>query len=168
MKKTDIGVCATMYVVCIFFLIMTLDLPGEAQIYPVCIIVLLAALTTLQVLNMLRTPAGDITSGFEDFEGFLPWQFFPLLGMIVGYLVLMHFIGFYLSSVIFMAGSLIFLRVRWWQIVLAVGAILALVYYAFTAFLNVRLPVGECFRDNPEAVANFFAGLWGAIKGFAH
>ena len=168
MKKTDIGVCAAMYVVCIFFLIMTLDLPKEAQIYPVCIIVLLAALTTLHVLNMLRTPASDITSGIEDFEGFLPWQFFPLLGMIVGYLALIHFIGFYLSSVIFMTASLAFLRVRWWQIILATGVIVALVYYAFSAFLNVRLPVGECFKDNPEALENFFMGLWNAVRGSAH
>ena len=48
MKKTDIGVCAVMYGVCLFFLTMTLQLPKAAQIYPLCIIVLLAARADVQ------------------------------------------------------------------------------------------------------------------------
>ncbi|MBQ7262271.1 MAG: tripartite tricarboxylate transporter TctB family protein [Synergistaceae bacterium] len=165
MKKTDIGVCAAMYLVCISFLIMTLGLPKEAQIYPVCIIVLLASLTTLQVLNMLRAAARDIESGLEEFEGFLPWQFFPVMGMIIGYLVLIYLIGFYLASVAFMVVSLAFLRVKFWQILLATGAIVALVWYAVSEFLNVRLPVGECFKDDPEAVQRALLGAWGYVKG---
>ena len=152
MKKTDIGVCAVMYGVCLFFLSMTLSLPKAARIYPLCIIVLLAALTTLQAFNMFRAArrakrglGGAVTSGLEDFKDFLPRQFFPLFALIVDYLALMPYIGFYLSSALFVAGSLIFLRVKWWQILLAGGALLLLVYGAFTVFLGVRLPAGQLF-----------------------
>ena len=146
MKKTDIGVCAVMYGVCLFFLTMTLQLPKAAQIYPLCIIVLLAALTTLHVINMIVAAVrSGVTSGLEDFKTFLPGQFFPLFIMIVAYLTLMPWVGFYLSSALFMAGSLLFLRVKVWQILLAGAVLLALVYGAFTVFLGVRLPVGQLF-----------------------
>ena len=146
MKKTDIGVCAVMYGVCLFFLTMTLQLPKAAQIYPLCIIVLLAALTTLHVINMIVAAVrSGVTSGLEDFKDFLPGQFFPLFGMVVLYLVLMPWLGFYLSSALFMAGSLLFLRVKVWQILLAGAVLLALVYGAFTVFLGVRLPAGALF-----------------------
>ena len=54
MKKTDIGVVIAFYGVCAFFLYMTLQLPQSAQIYPLCVIALLAGLTTLHVFNMIR------------------------------------------------------------------------------------------------------------------
>ncbi|MBR1671915.1 MAG: tripartite tricarboxylate transporter TctB family protein [Fretibacterium sp.] len=146
MKKTDIGVCAVMYAVCLFFLSMTLQLPKAARIYPLCIITLLAALTTLHVVNMLIAAKREgVSSGLEDFKDFLPGQFFPLFIMVVGYLALMPYLGFYLSSALFMAGSLLFLRVKWWQILLAAAVLLTLVYGAFTVFLGVRLPAGQLF-----------------------
>ena len=144
MKKTDIGVCLAMYGVCAFFLYMTLQLPKAAQIYPLCVNALLAALTTLHVFNMIRSAIREgVTSGLEDFKDFLPSQFFVLLAMIIIYLALMPYVGFYAASILFMSASLIFLRVKLWQIVLAEVAIFALVYCAFTLFLEVRLPVGS-------------------------
>ena len=95
MKKTDIGVVAFIYAVCLLFLIMTLQLPSAAQTYPLFIIILLAALTTLYVLQMaVGAKRRGVTSGLEDFEGFLPRQFFPVLGMVIVYLVIMYFAGF--------------------------------------------------------------------------
>ena len=144
MKKTDIGVCLAMYAVCAFFLSMTLKLPEAAQIYPLCIIALLAGLTTLHVINMIISAFRfGVESGLDDFKNFVPSQFFTLFIMIVLYLVAMPHVGFYISSVLFMAVSLIFLRVKIWQIILAEIVIVALVYYAFTVFLEVNLPVGN-------------------------
>ena len=144
MKKTDVGVCLAMYGVCAFFLYMTLQLPKSAQIYPLCVISLLAALTTLHVVNMVRGAIREgVTSGLEDFTNFVPVQFFTLLGMIVLYIAAMPYLGFYVSSIVFMAASLLFLRVKVWQIVLAEIAIFVLVYCAFTLFLEVRLPAGS-------------------------
>ena len=148
MKKTDIGVCLAMYGVCAFFLYMTLQLPKAAQIYPTCVIALLAGLTTLHVFNMVRGAIRQgVTSGFEDFKEFLPKQFFTLLAMIVLYLVAMPYLGFYVASVLFMTASLLFLRVKLWQIVLAEIAIFVLVYCAFTLFLEVHLPEGTLLEE---------------------
>ena len=146
MKKTDIGVCLAMYAICAFFLYMTLNLPKAAQIYPLCIIVLLAALTSLHVINMIRAAIREgVTSGFEDFKNFLPRQFFIIFAMIIIYLVIMPYAGFYISSILFMSATLLFLRVKLWQAVLAEIVIIALVYCAFTLFLEVRLPAGTLF-----------------------
>ena len=146
MKKTDIGVCLAMYGVCAFFLYMTLQLPKAAQIYPLCVIALLAALTTLHVINMIRAAIREgVTSGLEDFKNFLPVQFFTIFALIVIYLVIMPYAGFYLASILFMSITLLFLRVKIWQAVLAEIVIIALVYCAFTLFLEVRLPAGILF-----------------------
>lgn len=147
MKKTDIGVCLAMYCVCAFFLYMTLQLPKAAQIYPLCVISLLAALTTLHVFNMIRSAIREgVTSGLEDFKEFLPSQFFVILALIILYLASMPYLGFYVSSIIFMTASLLFLRVKIWQIILAELAIFILVYCAFTLFLEVRLPSGNLWE----------------------
>ncbi|MBQ6435425.1 MAG: tripartite tricarboxylate transporter TctB family protein [Synergistaceae bacterium] len=144
MKKTDIGVCLVMYAVCALFLYMTLQLKKAAQIYPLCIIALLAGLTTLHVINMVVAAKREgVTSGLEDFKDFLPGQFFTLLAMIVIYIAVMPYVGFYIASILFMTASLLFLRVKIWQIVLSEIAIFALVYCAFTLFLEVKLPAGS-------------------------
>lgn len=146
MKKTDIGVCLVFYGICAFFLYMTLQLPKSAQIYPLCVIALLAGLTTLNVINMIIAAIRNgVTSGFEDFKDFVPSQFFTIFGLIVLYLILMPYLGFYLSSILFMSACLLFLRVKLWQIILSELVIIALVYCAFTLFLEVRLPAGVMF-----------------------
>ena len=147
MKKTDIGVVAFIYAVCALFLVMTLQLPKAAQTYPLVIIILLAALTTLYVAQMVcGAKKSGVTTGLEDFEGFLPKQFFPILGMVVLYLVIMYFAGFYIATMAFMVVCLLFLKVPKWQILLSTAVILALVYCAFTLFLKVKLPVGLLFK----------------------
>ena len=148
MKKSDIGVVIAFYGVCAFFLYMTLQLPQSAQIYPLCVIALLAGLTTLHVFNMIRGAIKEgVTSGLESFKDFVPSQFFTLFIMILLYLAAMPYLGFYIASVIFMAVSLIFLRVKWWQILAAEVVVVALVYCAFELFLEVRLPVGELLEN---------------------
>ncbi|MBQ6773536.1 MAG: tripartite tricarboxylate transporter TctB family protein [Synergistaceae bacterium] len=146
MKKTDIGVCLVFYGICAFFLYMTLQLPKAAQIYPLCVIALLAGLTTLHVINMIISAIREgVSSGLDDFREFVPSQFFTLLAFIVIYLVAMPYLGFYVSSILFMSASLLFLRVKLWQIILSELVIIALVYCAFTLFLEVRLPAGVMF-----------------------
>ncbi len=136
-----------MYGVCAFFLFMTLELPEAAQIYPLCVISLLAGLTTLHVFNMIRGAIREgVTGGLEGFKDFVPSQFFAIFAMIVIYLVSMPYIGFYASSILFMTASLLFLRVKLWQIILAEIAIFVLVYCAFTLFLEVRLPSGSLWE----------------------
>jgi len=147
MKKTDIGVVGFMYAVCILFLSMTLKLKKGAQTYPIFIISLLAALTTLYLIQMIvGAKKNGVTSGSEDFEGFLPSQFFPLLGMIIVYLVVMYFVGFYISTIAFMVLSLLYLKISKLKILITTIVLLLIVYCAFTMFLGVNLPTGLIFK----------------------
>ena len=147
MKKTDIGVVAFMYAICAFFLAMTLQLKKAAQAYPLFTIGLLLGLTTLYLIQMIRgAKKNGVTSGLEDFKDFLPKQFFPVLVMILLYLVVMYFLGFYIATVVFMVACLLYLKVPVWQSAITVAAIVGLVYGAFALFLRVKLPVGLLFK----------------------
>lgn len=141
MKKTDIGVVGVIYAIALFFLYMTLQLPKSTQIYPLFIIGVIILLTSLYLINMLRgyKKIGFISQS-EDFEGFLPKQFFTVLALIVAYIIMLKFLGFYISTVIFMVVTLLFLRVPKLHIVLTTITICLIVFIAFTSFLGVRLP----------------------------
>ncbi len=148
MKKTDIGVVAFMYLVCAYFYTQTIKFQADSQTYPKFTIVLLFGLTTLYLLQMLVAAKkhgveGGVDTVFKDFE---PKQFLVcLLGAIL-YVVLMYFFGFYISTVVFMAAVLLYLRVPILHSAIAIVAILALVYFAFGKFLGVKLPVGTVIK----------------------
>lgn len=71
----------------------------------------------------------------------------PYCLMIVVYLVLMEKIGYIASTVLFMAASLVYLKLKN-KIVLAVLSIAmtVILYYVFTNFLTVILPKGSWFN----------------------
>ena len=148
MKKTDIGVVAFMYLVCAYFYSQTVTFKADSQTYPKFTIVLLFGLTTLYLLQMLvAAKKYGVESGVDTiFKGFQPAQFFVCLGGAIAYVVLMHFFGFYISTVIFMAVVLLYLRVPVVHSVIAIAAIVLLVYFAFGKFLGVRLPVGTVIK----------------------
>ena len=147
MKKTDIGVIAFMYGICIWFAIMNAGLPKDAQIYPRFIIIVLASLTTLYfVKNLILAKKDGVSSGFSElFKGFLPKQFFPILGIALGYLVALFFIGFYPATVIFMVCVLLKLKIKPLTVCITTAAILALVFVTFNLVLKVSLIRGLLF-----------------------
>ena len=147
MKKTDIGVIAFMYGICIWFGIMNMRLPADAQIYPRFIIIVLAVLTTLYLIkNIVLAKKEGVTSGFgEIFKGFLPRQFFTVLGFALCYLLLLFLIGFYPASVIFMIAVLWRLKIKPLTIGITTAAIMALVFVTFNLVLKVQLLRGLIF-----------------------
>lgn len=148
MKKTDIGVVAFMYIVCLWFGLMNAGLPADAQIYPKFIICILAALTTLYLIKiLLQARKEGVTSGVAElFKGFLPRQFLPILGFAIGYLVLLFLIGFYPASVIFMVSVLAFLKIKKTTIGIATLAIMTIVFVTFNVVLKVNLIKGLLFE----------------------
>lgn len=148
MKKTDIGVVAFMYAICALFLTMTLRLKKAAQIYPLFIIVVLFILTVSYTVKMVRLyrGAGLVNDVSETFSGFLGKQFFVVLASSAAYLVLMWLAGFYISSLVYLVGTLLFLKVSKKHIAITAAVMAALIYCAFTLFLKVPLPVGLLFK----------------------
>ena len=148
MKKTDIGVIAFMYLVCAYFYSETIKLKADSQTYPKFTIILLFALTTLYLVEMLiAAKKHGVESGVDEvFKDFVPRQFFVCLCATILYLVCIHFLGFYISTVLFMLAVLLYLRVPLPATVLSIAVIIALIYFAFGKFLGVRLPVGTVIK----------------------
>lgn len=150
MKKSDIGVVAMIYAICLFFFVMTINLKADAQTYPLCLICGLFVLNTLYLVRgvwLLRKEGGRIRSDLtEVFAGFQSRQFTVLALGCIGYMALMYVAGFYIASVAYLVGTLLFLRVPMRHLVLTVGVMALMIYAVFTLFLKVPLPVGLLFK----------------------
>ena len=144
MKLSDIGVVLFMYGVCAYFYIENLKLKPESQTYPRFTIILLFALTTMYLVKMLiQAFKNGVHKGKdESFKDFQAAQFFVSLGLVVLYVVMINFIGFYIATFIFMIALLLYLKVPKLHVLIAVVAIMLLIYLAFGLFLKVKLPEG--------------------------
>ena len=147
MKKTDIGVVGFMYAVCAFFYVYSFDLKKGSETYPLFTIALLFGLTTLYLINMiLAAKKFGVESGVNEvFEGFMPKQFFISLALIIIYFLMMKYLGFFVSTTVFMLAALVYLKVPTLHTIIAIVAVDVLIYLAFVQFLGVRLPKGLLF-----------------------
>ncbi len=149
MKKSDIPVVCIIYAIAIAFLIMTLNLPEAAQVYPLVLISALIFVNTLYVIRTFLLYRKD--HRVEDdypivFKGFLFKQFFGVFFSIIGYLVLMYFFGYYVSTVVYLVGSLMFLKVPMRFNIMTVIVMVVMVAVVFSTFLKVPLPAGLFFQ----------------------
>lgn len=153
MNKSDIGTIGIIYATCAAFLYMTLQLKPAAQIYPLCLIAGLAILNTLYLGKCLirlakARNAGEIAlhNDFpEIFKDFLSSQFFFIVIACIAYIILLFYLGFYLSSLIYLVGVMCFLRVKPLPLILTTIVLGLLIYGVFTVFLKVPLPKGIIF-----------------------
>lgn len=147
MKKTDIGVVAFMYVVCSFFYAYSFQLTEESRSYPLFTIILLFFLTTLYLIQMIIAARKfGVESGKDEvFAGFKAQQFFVSLGLTIVYFFMMKYLGFFTATIIFMAASLLYLKVPLLHSAIALVAVNLLIYFAFVKFLGVKLPSGLLF-----------------------
>ena len=146
MQKSDIGVVAAFYAICAFFYTQTIKLKSNIQTYPKFIVIVLFGLTTLYLIQMIvNAKRYGVAEKNESFKDFQPKQFFVCLLLTVLYLLAVHYIGFYVSTLVFLVASLLFLKVKPIPTAIATVAILLLVYLAFTLFLKVKLPRGILF-----------------------
>lgn len=148
MKKTDIGVVVFMYAVCGFFYYHMTKLKASSQTYPRFTIILLFGLTTLYLIQMVvAAKKYGVESGVDTvFKDFQPAQFFVCLCATILYLIGIHFFGFYIPTVIFMAAVLLYLKVPPLYAGIAIVVIVALIYFAFQRFLGVKLPTGTLLK----------------------
>ena len=148
MKKTDIGVVLFMYAVCGYFYYHMTKLKASSQTYPKFTIYLLFGLTTLYLVQMLvAAKKHGVESGVDVvFKDFQPAQFFVCLLAAILYLVCIYFFGFYISTVIFMAVVLLYLKVPPLYAAITIVVIVGLIYFAFQRFLGVKLTVGTIMK----------------------
>lgn len=153
MNKSDIGTIGIIYAVCAVFLYMTLQLKAAAQIYPLCLIGGLALLNTLYLARGLyrlakaRAAGGEGIHGDlpEIFKDFLPGQFLFVVIACIVYLIMLFYLGFYLSSLIYLVVVMLFLRVKMLPLAITTVLLGLMIYGVFTLFLKVPLPKGFIF-----------------------
>ena len=149
MKRSDIGVTVIIYAFTLFFLVMTLELPPDAQTYPLCLIGGLLALNTLYLGRCLlraRGGAGVVNDLPEIFAGFQWKQFGVVCLSCVLYMIVMALAGIYAASLLYLAGMLWYLGVPRGQALATMAAMAAMIYCVFSLFLKVPLPVGLLFK----------------------
>jgi hypothetical protein len=147
MKKSDIGVIVVMYAIVLLFFIPTLFLPSDAQIYPLVVMAVMVLLNTIYLVKCLtaRSKAkekkikNDLSSIFENFQA---KQFFMVAASCVVYIYLISLLGFYAATVLYLIGSMIFLKVPKKPLIITLLCFTAMVYATFTLFLDVPLPTG--------------------------
>ena len=147
MKRSDLCVVLFFYAVCLFFYGMIRDLPEEAQTYPTAILVVLAVLNSCFFVRQFlrREKNGDINDLAEVFSGFQSRQFFGVVLFALFYLLLLPWIGFYVTSLCFLIGTMAFLKVPRLHLAASIVILAGLIYVVFTLFLKVPLPVGRLF-----------------------
>lgn len=154
MTRSDLGTIIIIYLTCLLFYYMTLELPPAAQIYPTCLIVGLAILDSLYLGRCLlrlfrekRISWAGITNDLpEVFKGFQAQQFLFVVAACIAYLGLLYYLGFYLAGLIFLVGVLLYLKVKPLPIAITTVFLGALIYCVFTLFLKVPLPQGILFN----------------------
>ena len=145
MKKSDIILIAAVYAITAFFFVLVLQYPSDVRIYPIFIMVVLAVLTTMHLIECLvkfareKKIENDMPLLFEHFKA---KQFFAVFAMLSTYVVLINILGFYISSLLFIAGTLIFFKIKPLYIVITTAVFLVLIYGGFSTFLHVPLPRG--------------------------
>ena len=150
MKRSDICICIFMYVFSGFFLYLTQDFPVQARHYPYFVIGLLIFLTTIRLGNMLlsyrKNPVivNDIP---QIFSGFLPKQFWTMVGAFFAFLLMLNYLGFYPAVIIYLLFCLRYFRIQPRYIALVLVVMVVITYITFTWFLNVPLPQGELLEE---------------------
>lgn len=149
MKESDLCVIAVVYGVATWFLVMTLQLPPAAQSYPLILLTALYLCNTLflgkQLYSFYRHRV--VLNDFRKlFAGFLPGQFFGVLADCIIYMALVNYLGYYISSVLYLLLAQFFLKVKPIPAIISCACIMIVTYLVFSMFLHVPLPLGVWFE----------------------
>ena len=149
MKDSDIGVIVVIYAIATWFLVMTLQLPEGAQSYPLILISALYVCNTLLLLQQIwhfKRHKLFINDFRKIFQGFIPSQFFGVVIGCVIYLALVNYLGYYISSVLYLILAQFFLKVKPIPAVISCVCVMGVTYLVFSMFLKVPLPFGVLFE----------------------
>lgn len=149
MKESDLCVIAVVYGVATWFLVMTLQLPPAAQSYPLILLTALYLCNTLflgkQLYSFYRHRV--VLNDFRKlFAGFLPGQFSWRLAGCIIYMALVNYLGYYISSVLYLLLAQFFLKVKPIPAIISCACIMIVTYLVFSMFLHVPLPLGVWFE----------------------
>ena len=148
----DIFVGIVLILFSLTFFLLSRDFPGLSALVPqsfICLLILLALIMMAYALKETRRGNARIREGkpFEP-EITLGTVKRPMQGFlfILVYSLCVHYIGFFVSTALFMVAFMAFLRVKsWLQIILSTILMEAFVYALFVMQLKLVLPKGLLF-----------------------
>lgn len=118
------------------------QIPDVSRTYPTILIVVAIIMTVgLLLKSVLRYKHDEMveTNVVSQLKIILPFCL-----MIIAYLILMGYLGYIISTVIFMIAALCYLRMKNKIAVIVLAlAMTIIIYYVFTNYLIVVLPVGK-------------------------
>ena len=148
MKKSDIGLTIAMYGIIAFFFVLVIQYKPEVRIYPFFVMAVLCTLNTVFLIKQLvafaksKKVENDYKTIFKQFE---LKQFTVVFLFSLIYVCVIDIIGFYPASVLYLIGTLLFLKVRIPYIALTLVLFGTVIFTAFSKFLRVPLPRGWFF-----------------------
>lgn len=139
----DVYISIALYVAFLFFLSISLKLPGESRIFPSIILVALLILNTFVLIKGIKQTM-EMRSDYSVVKNSISWEVIkvPLLIflMVVAYGALFRLTNYFISTSIFMIGLLKFYKVKSWKaIILITIGFNVVVYFGFSQFLKVPL-----------------------------
>lgn len=131
----------------VYYVVSIWKLPWEAQMNGMFLSAMIWALGLLFIVRVVRRRMADAGArfGFASLfgTGDLARQRIGLVALTVGYVVVIYWLGFTLTTAVFLAAAMVHLGVRSWGKLVAISLTLSLLGYAvFIVALNSRLPHG--------------------------
>ena len=146
----DVFVSLVFIFISIFLYFKTFNLIEEAALFPRILLMLFALFGILILLSGIKKTKAlkeGATIAYEGDEaplnqGVLKSPLMTLL-IVAGYVLLMTIIGFFPSTILFMAVFLAYMKVKNWKIfVITIASLNLFIYLVFVLQLNVQLPAG--------------------------
>jgi hypothetical protein len=139
----DVYISVLLYIVSIFFLVISLRLPKNSAIFPVLLIVAFAILNTSLLINGIKKTK-VIWNEEPNFVNSINWKVIkkPLIVfvIVVLYSILFRFTNFFIATTIFMIALMKFYKVKSWvNIILITISLNIIIYVGFVKMLNVLL-----------------------------
>ena len=148
MKKSDIGLIGAIYGITAFFFVLVIQYKPEVRIYPFFVMAVLCTLNTVFLIKQLvafaktKKVENDYKTIFKQFE---LKQFTVVFLFSLIYVCVIDIIGFYPASLLYLIGTLLFLKVHILSIALTLILFGSVIFTAFSKFLRVPLPSGWFF-----------------------
>jgi len=148
MKKSDIGLISAIYGITAFFFVLVIQYKPEVRIYPFFVMAVLCTLNTVFLIKQLvafaktKKVENDYKTIFKQFE---LKQFTVVFLFSLIYVCVIDIIGFYPASLLYLIGTLLFLKVHILSIALTLILFGSVIFTAFSKFLRVPLPSGWFF-----------------------
>ena len=136
----DVWIGSLLIILAVYFYVLAGSFRNpDAAIWPKCVLIVIALLSTLLVIRGIRlTTRGADTEMIPS--SLLKGPMVSIL-LIIAYAILMNFVGYFISTAIFLPLGMFALGQRNWKIMLGITIGLELfIYILFDVELKIRMP----------------------------